>query len=847
MRIRKRQKGFSLIEVSVVILIIGIFVASVFVADKMISKFRLKTAEALTRSSPINGITQSALWLETSLESSFASSSLNTGDAIDSWNDQKNTTNKVLVTKVGTGPEYSNTINRIHAVKFNAAIPGNHLQIADASFLNNTNYTIIVLEKRQSSNADNYFFGDKDAPLTANQSLLLGYKLNGTVTHSQGTGASYDSTISAYAESTDKPRVFTFVQSSSAGKKTYINGVLAAQDPAATTSLSGMTSLAIGKGYTGEIGEIAIFTKALLNEERKSVEDYLGKKWTAKINRDVVAGGSCTSGTVTDTGCSMDCSTASINGVTSPSTVLDGQTGVTATCGATGYTGSITVNCPAGTGSIIKSGNCACNSGLGYSAVGDTCVPQCSFSGTSITGILTTTPSVGAGTGLTQNCNGANLNTANSITFDCVLGSITNVSGTCGCNTNYSLSGSVCQQQCSFTTNTITGILSSTPNANFGTGLTQACNGTNFKTTDSITFNCSGGVISVTAGSCTCDTGFMLSGSSCLPSCTFSAANARVGISTTTTVAMGTSTQSCNEGNNFNPADTLNYTCASGGAITINSGACDTCVSGYYYDAATTSCKQNLTCTGGTISTSAVAGRKIHTFNTSNSTATFACTAGPSTNDFRYLVVGIGGWGGFGYWGTTGGVYKKAGGGGGGGGVKIVAGATLSSGHSTTVTMGNFSTTGAQVSLSGSLSVVMGKGGLGADGPNSYTDTCSSGSGGYANEASGGGASGNCGGGSGNGNGQRGNVGSGSNPTLNGGSGGSLGTTGLTTDITGTNRTYGLGGSGGVGTSTGAGSAATVAGNGGNGGNGSGAAASGNNAGGNGGGGLVVFSYPFNP
>ncbi len=274
MKISKKSeiRAFSLIEISVVLLIIGIFVAAVFVADKMISKFCLKTAEALTRSSPINGITQSALWLETSLESSFASSSMNTGDSIESWNDQKNTTNKVAVTKVGSGPEYSNTINRIHAVKFDLASPtrssfSNYLQIADASFLNNTDYTIIVLEKRQSSNANNYFFGDS-AITTANQSLLLGYKLVGKVTHSPGTGASYDSTVSAYADSTEKPRVFSFVQSSSAGKKTYINGVLAAQDPAATTSLSGMGALAIGKGYTGEIGEIAIFTKALLNEER---------------------------------------------------------------------------------------------------------------------------------------------------------------------------------------------------------------------------------------------------------------------------------------------------------------------------------------------------------------------------------------------------------------------------------------------------------------------------------------------------------------------------------------------------------------------------------------------------
>lgn len=204
----KKNRAFSLIELCVIILVIGIFISAIFVADGMISKFRIKTASALTVSSPINSISLTSLWLETSLESSFNSSNLSTGDSLSSWNDQKNTSNKIAVTAVGTGPEYSNTINRVHAVKFSGSST-NYLEIADASFLNGSDYTIIVLEKRQSANANNYFFGDSTIT-TANQSLLLGYKLDGKVTHSQGSGTSYDSTISAYADSTDKPRVFTF-------------------------------------------------------------------------------------------------------------------------------------------------------------------------------------------------------------------------------------------------------------------------------------------------------------------------------------------------------------------------------------------------------------------------------------------------------------------------------------------------------------------------------------------------------------------------------------------------------------------------------------------------------------
>ncbi len=385
---KNRIRAFSLIELSVIIIIVGIFAAGVFVADKMISKFRLKTAESLTQSSPIVGITQNALWLETTLRDSFNESEADDNKTISAWKDQsKSGEVKASVVKVGLGPIYSNTINRLHAVKFDVASltnpsATNHLEIENASFLNGTDYTIFVLEKRQSSLADNYFIGDKAGSL--NQTLALGYGGDSTVIHSQGDTNLYDSTVSAYSDSVDKPRLFVFVHSGTGGNKTYINGILAGEDATKTDHLSNIERLAIGKGYAGEIGEIAIFTKALTKADRVSVEDYLAKKWSRKNLRDVVSNSSCTSGIVTDSGCSMDCSVSSINGVTSPTTVADGQTNVNATCGATGYSGNITVSCLAGTGVITKSGNCPCDTANGYVASGDACVlASCSITGVS--------------------------------------------------------------------------------------------------------------------------------------------------------------------------------------------------------------------------------------------------------------------------------------------------------------------------------------------------------------------------------------------------------------------------------------------------------------------------------
>jgi len=354
-------RGFSLIEVSAVIVIIGILIAGVFGGVSLIKKARIQAAQTLTKSSPIAGIPSNALWLESSLEDSFLDSESSDTDAISTWNDQKVTGSKSSITKVGTGPTYANTINYVHAVKFSGST-ANYLKIADASFLNGTDYTIVVLEKRQAASAGNFLSTTNSSDVVDNK-LTIGYASDGVIAHSHNaTNYTITPKVSAYANSTETPRLFVFTQSSTEGKKTYINGTLAAQDTSNTSQLSGVTTLAIGKGYTGEIGEIAIFTKALSKLDRKIIEDYIGKKWTRKLNRSVVSSGatggisdnsgnpSCINGTVTDSassGCDNSC-TVSVTGVSTPSSVVDGASGNLTCNSSLGYSGTITYNCSGG-------------------------------------------------------------------------------------------------------------------------------------------------------------------------------------------------------------------------------------------------------------------------------------------------------------------------------------------------------------------------------------------------------------------------------------------------------------------------------------------------------------------
>ncbi len=70
----KSHKAFSLIELSIVILVIGILIAGVVQGTSMVKKSQLVIARNLTKNSPVSRIKDLAAWYETSLESSFKTS-----------------------------------------------------------------------------------------------------------------------------------------------------------------------------------------------------------------------------------------------------------------------------------------------------------------------------------------------------------------------------------------------------------------------------------------------------------------------------------------------------------------------------------------------------------------------------------------------------------------------------------------------------------------------------------------------------------------------------------------------------------------------------------------------------
>jgi len=80
-------KAFSLIELSIVILIIGILVAGVTQSSRLLKQFRLITARNITTSSPVSTIKDLVFWIEPTLETSFDPNEAQQDYQLTRWND----------------------------------------------------------------------------------------------------------------------------------------------------------------------------------------------------------------------------------------------------------------------------------------------------------------------------------------------------------------------------------------------------------------------------------------------------------------------------------------------------------------------------------------------------------------------------------------------------------------------------------------------------------------------------------------------------------------------------------------------------------------------------------------
>lgn len=291
----KSKAAFSLIELSIVILIIGIIIAGITQSSRLVRAFKLSTARTLTQSAPVTSIKDLVFWLDSTSESTIANqdgvTDLENNDTVSAWNNSSivtlGKTSIVQATQADQPTYINNGLNGLPSVRFD---PTNDTQRLSGVVQKGLNYagTIFIVMNWTGTNAQGSTF------------ISLGAVAGTETTLSDdGSSAIYNYSGSEvdridYTLNKNSPTIFVRTYNPVANvTNLHLNGVNAGSANATNTGAydAGDNTLVIGNHATaprtfgGDFGEVIIYDRPLKNEERKAIELYLSKKWGIKVTQ----------------------------------------------------------------------------------------------------------------------------------------------------------------------------------------------------------------------------------------------------------------------------------------------------------------------------------------------------------------------------------------------------------------------------------------------------------------------------------------------------------------------------------------------------------------------------------
>ncbi len=291
------KKAFSLIELSIVILIIGILVAGVTQGSRLVGEFRLKTAQNLTQSSPVTSIKDLVLWLETSsptaLSDANSSFDLNDGDSLQTWfdiNPQISDKKNFTAPSSGKRPTYkTNAINSLPAVLVDRAATKYFENTSGVLTTSDNTYTIATVSKATTTITGSTFyfvFGQAGVGGLGNLAGMVYSGASGAIGLATGADNDY------YPISTaSNPLLITLATVNGNSVSVYGNSKTANSTTLGSTNNgpNGLTARIGSAPYnesevlSGYIAEIIVFDRVLKTEEINSILQYLGSKYGVKI------------------------------------------------------------------------------------------------------------------------------------------------------------------------------------------------------------------------------------------------------------------------------------------------------------------------------------------------------------------------------------------------------------------------------------------------------------------------------------------------------------------------------------------------------------------------------------
>jgi prepilin-type N-terminal cleavage/methylation domain-containing protein len=289
--------GFSLLELSVVILVIGLLVIGIAKGSTIINQAQLKSARALTTSSPVSSIPDLSIWLEPSLENSITNRSNNTNpsnnDFIYSWNDSNSqATSKInmIQSTSNNQPTYlSSGINNLPTLSFNGSTSYLITGSGPLSTRDNS-YTLIAVFRTKASTSDSW------QKIFSQGAFCNGGYIGAVaalaINPSGNTGPGLATCMNDHL-----PNSYVFNKSyviiavvDGQSSKIYTNSNTAQSTTLSSAQIGTTSAVAYigadtgGQIFNGYISEIITYSRPLKTTEVSSINEYLSEKYNIRIN-----------------------------------------------------------------------------------------------------------------------------------------------------------------------------------------------------------------------------------------------------------------------------------------------------------------------------------------------------------------------------------------------------------------------------------------------------------------------------------------------------------------------------------------------------------------------------------
>jgi prepilin-type N-terminal cleavage/methylation domain-containing protein len=274
------KKAFSLIELSIVLIIIAVIIAGVTQSSSLLAKAKLQSAQSATLNSPVAGIPDLIMWFETTLDKSFATTdgSVQTEDGtqITAWNDinpQSSTGVHATFVMWSEGISYrKNGINGLPSLYSD----NSNISFGDNGFpkINAPSQTIFAVYMMTSEVFPSMSLGCCDV-----------YNALSASSGDRGLQV-YNGYVAATDSFPINSTEIASMTSDSSYANLYINGKNEVPNEVITVPSSAGSFLINFENGQGYLSELILFDRALKDEERQEVEQYLGKKYGVNVVKE---------------------------------------------------------------------------------------------------------------------------------------------------------------------------------------------------------------------------------------------------------------------------------------------------------------------------------------------------------------------------------------------------------------------------------------------------------------------------------------------------------------------------------------------------------------------------------